>query len=202
MYGEQLYGNLIYSDAPSPINMELENITPNLMLDLPNYYYKSIIMKMVQNTNANQIGKLNFYVQDVLSQLSIDTATWGLEIWEKELGIKTDISKSYQFRREIVKAKIRGSGTTTKSMIKNVAESFSNAEVEVIEDIPNSSFKIKFIGVKGIPPNMAGLVETIEDIKPAHLAYSFEYTFTWWDKVKELTWNTAGEKTWDQLRVY
>ena len=49
---------------------------------------------------------------------------------------------------------------------------------------------------------MASFIEMIEDLKPAHLTYSFEYTYTWWNKLKEITWAQAGMGTWNDLRVY
>lgn len=36
-------------------------------------------------------------------------------------------------------------------MIKNVAETFSGGEVNIIQDNPNYAFVVQFVGVKGIP---------------------------------------------------
>lgn len=201
MYGQYQYGTFSYSDAPLTPD-DIKPFIPDLMKYLPPYYHKIYEMKEIQKTSANELGFLKYFADDIFKQVFLDTATWGLELWEKDLGIITDFSKSDQFRREIIKARLRGRGTVTKKLIKKIAESFTNAEVEVIEQPATFSFVIKFIGVKGIPPNMAGLIEEIENIKPAHLLYSFEYTYTWWDKLKELTWNEASEKTWDELKVY
>jgi len=49
---------------------------------------------------------------------------------------------------------------------------------------------------------MASFIEMIEDLKPAHLTYSLEYTYTWWNMLKEITWAQAGMGTWNDLRVY
>ncbi|WP_235867359.1 YmfQ family protein [Priestia abyssalis] len=200
MYGNYLYGTLAYSDTPT--DEDLNQFIPTLMPYLPPYYYRSRLMKAIQESNAKEIAKVRYTINNVKLQQSIDTATRGLIWWERDLGIKTDLSKPDVFRREIIKAKLRGRGTVTKKLIKNTAESFANAEVDVIEHPSEYSFTIKFIGIKGIPPNMAGLMETIENIKPAHLLYHFEYTYTWWEKLKELTWEDARPKTWNDLRVY
>ncbi|GAD14194.1 hypothetical protein GBL_2411 [Geobacillus kaustophilus GBlys] len=87
-------------------------------------------------------------------------------------------------------------------MIQNAAAAFSGGEVEVIEYPSEYRFEVKFIGVKGIPPNMAGFIDMLEQIKPAHLAYSFKYTYTVWDAVKSLTWAQVNTKTWNELKVY
>mgnify|MGYP001009127868 FL=1 len=116
------------------------------------------------------------------------------------------MSKSNEFRRERIRAKIRGIGTVTKQMIEVVAKSYSNGEVEVIENPADYSFKIKFVGVRGIPANMADLTLTIEEIKPAHLAYTFEFTYITWAEFDGYnkswdTWDTLN-LTWDEFETY
>src|SRR5690606_11212253 len=130
------------------------------------------------------------------------TATWGLAFWEQELGLKTNISKTLEERREIILARLQGIGTVTKDVIKRIAEAFSGGEVEVIEYPAEHRFVVKFVGTIGIPKNIASFIEIIEDLKPAHLVYSLEYTFAKWDWVKELTWAEAGTMTWNQLKEY
>ena len=99
-------------------------------------------------------------------------------------------------------ARLRGMGAVGKNVLIRAAAAFSGGDVDVIEYPAEHRFVVKFIGTLGIPKNMASFIEMVEDVKPAHLAYTFEYTFTWWDKVKELTWAQAGMSTWDNLRTY
>lgn len=202
MYGNNIYGNIEYSRNPSSNNID-EKYKVDLMKYLPYYYQTSEIMKSIQNSNSIEVGNFRYSIDDSINQFFVESATWGLNRLEGIFNIQTDINKSYEERREILKAKLRGSGKVTKEMIKNVAQAFSGGEVEVIEDNPNYNFTIKFIGIKGIPKNMQGLIESIEDIKPAHLGYSFAYTYTTWDFIKNnLNWNEAKVKTWSELKTY
>lgn len=177
-----------------------------LMELLPAYYKNSAQVIELQSSFEHWTEFLNFARDDMFLQLNIDTATWGLELWEKYLGLEIDVSKSREFRRERIKAKIRGTGTVTKQMIENVAKSYSNGEVNVIEDTAGYSFNVKFVGTKGIPENMADLKLTIEEIKPAHLAFTFEYTWMTWDEFDGYNkvfdqWDTLN-LTWDELETY
>lgn len=202
MYGKNLYGTVDYSKSSDYSDIS-EEYKVDLMKYLPWYYQNSDVMKTIQNANSLEVGKLKYSIDDSVNQLFIDTATWGLDRLERIFNIETDINKSYEDRREILKAKLRGTGTVTKQMIKNVSQAFSGGEVEVIEDNVNYNFIIKFIGIKGIPKNMQGLIDAIEEIKPAHLGYSFSYTYTTWDFIKDkLTWNQAKDKSWGELKVY
>lgn len=199
MYGNTIYGTTEYANEVS--TEEIQPYTPDLMKYLPSYYDNSEVMKSIQNSAAIEIGKVKYSKADLLNQFYVDTATWGLSsIWEKPLGIETDLNKSYEDRREIIKAKLRGSGTVTKAMMKNVAQAFSGGEVDILENFSDYSFIVQFIGIKGIPKNMQGLIDMIETIKPAHLGYSFKYTYTVWNFLSKLTWQ--NNKTWDDLKIY
>ena len=89
-------------------------------------------------------------------------------------------------------------------MIKNTAEAFSGGEVEVIENFSDYSFIVKFVGVKGIPKNLALFKKMIEEIKPAHLNYELAFTYTVWSMVMAATntWDDFSNKTWVDLMDY
>lgn len=158
-------------------------------------------MRAIYDVQSFEIDKINYCIEDIQKQFYIDTATWGLAYWEKRYGLETNINISYEQRREIIKAKKRGQGTTTKAMIKNAAEAFSNGEAEIIEVNSEGYFKIKFVGIKGIPDNMEAFKSMLEDIIPAHLGYVFEYTYTTWGEVKKATWGTIKTGSWGDLKT-
>ncbi|HWR07090.1 putative phage tail protein [Sporomusa sp.] len=201
-YGKLLYSTFIYGDQGADAETP-EYTIPDLMRYLPWYYQDSKEMLKLQGTVAEEVGALRYdAIPDLLKQFFIKTATWGLDYWENELGLVTNRSNSYVRRREIIQAKLRGSGTSTKERIKGVAIAFSGGEVDVIEYPEDYRFEVKFIGVLGIPPNMAGFLAMLDEIKPAHLGYSISYTYTVWNMVKPLIWNEAGTRNWGQLRTY
>jgi Uncharacterized protein conserved in bacteria (DUF2313). len=198
------YGTTQYGINEEDNIDEIKLISPDLMKYMPDYYITSKVMNELENSNSLELGRLNYKIRDIKNQLWIDTATWGLSYWEKEYGIETNLLLGYEQRREVLKAKKRGQGTTTKQMIKNVAETFSGGEVNIIQDNPNYAFVVQFVGVKGIPKNMQLFKDMLENIKPAHLGYTIKYTYTVWNVLKEnkLTCNNAKLKTWDELKVY
>ncbi|MBN7773161.1 YmfQ family protein [Clostridium aminobutyricum] len=173
-----------------------------MLLDyMPSYYKDSKVFAALLKAFTDEINANNYAISDLESQFFVDTATWGLSVWEKELNITTDISKAYQERRELIKSKMRGTGTCTIEMIKNTALAYTNAEIEVIEDNPNYKFVVRFIGVKGIPDYIETFKHTIDTIKPAHLSYRVEYNYNTWGEVKEVTWGTIKTGTWGELKT-
>lgn len=204
MYGYIKYGGNQYGEKPSSVGEEINLYRPNLLAYLPPVLREIREFKTIDDIAGYELGLLKLTIQDILNQCFIDTATWGLLLWENEYGIETDLNKSYEERREILKAKKRGHGTVNKKMIKETAEAFSGGEVQILEHPESYSFTVKFIGIKGIPRNLAAFKDMLDSIKPAHLSYDFKYTYTLWAHLKEkgLAWESSKLKTWDDLKIY
>ena len=164
MYSKKIYGISSYLDVPKTHsdNEEIEvKRDINLIESLPSFYHDSDFIKAFMESNSIEADALRLYVDDLIKNLYVSTATWGLDLFEEELGLITDKSIGYEERRERILAKKRGNGTTTKAMIKNTAEAFSGGEVEIIENFNDYSFVVKFVGVKGIPKNLALFMSNI-----------------------------------------
>jgi hypothetical protein len=207
MYSKKTYGVSSYLDIEK-VKEEQDKIEikreADLLEYLPSFYHNSDVIKTFMESNSIEVDTLKAYIEDLIKNLYIKTATWGLDLFEEELGLATDKSISYEERRERILAKKRGNGTTTKAMIKNTAEAFSGGEVEVIENFNDYSFVVKFVGIKGIPKNLTLFKNMIEEIKPAHLNYELAFTYTVWSMVMatDNTWNDFSSKTWVELMTY
>ncbi|MCS4474863.1 YmfQ family protein [Clostridium botulinum] len=138
---------------------------------------------MLKVTNL-EIENIDNLIQDLYKQCFIKTATWGLKFWEENLEIKTDINKTYEERRSIILAKLRGQGTTTKKMMQSVAQSFVDGIVEVIEKNQDYAFQINIESMKGFPYKLDSLYNAINEIKPAHLGTQYNLKSTTKDKIK------------------
>ena len=177
-YGINQYGTVKYGEDRAIVDYDGESFKPDLMRYLP-HFLDGRVITAIMDAIAEEMGITAYNIYDMGMQiLSIDTATHKLSEYERELGLSTNITHTYEDRREIIKAKLRGSGTTTRTMIINAAESFSGGDVDVIEYPEEGYFVVQFIGVKGIPRNMKAFINMLDTIKPAHLAYEFKYTYT------------------------
>jgi len=47
----------------------------------------SYIMRSVWDAQGHEIDRLNDTLDEILEQFFVDTATWGLELWEQFLGL-------------------------------------------------------------------------------------------------------------------
>lgn len=200
MYGKNQYGLIQYAQEKSSDEEQKEYFV-DLARYVPPFLSEIRELKAIYEAEGYAAGLLEHELSDLLDQCFISTSTWGLTRWEQVYGVATNMALSYEQRREILMAKLRGQGTTTAQMIKETAETFSGGEIEVIEDNPNNHFTVRFIGIKGIPRNMNAFISMLEDIKPAHLAYSFEYRYTTWSELINRSWSSAIGFTWDSIRT-
>lgn len=201
-YSENLYSEQFYADI-----QQIEQIeTPDLISYLPPYYQNVKEMVAIQNTLAQELGQINIDIEDLIKQCFVDTATWGLEIWEQIFGIQTDKTKPLDQRRSMIKAKMRGAGTVNIEQIKNIARAFLNGELDVTENFANYSIDIEFTDYGGVPPNRDDLTKILREIIPAHLEINYILNYLLWSVLRNLEWTwddiDAMDITWADLEVY
>ncbi len=166
---------------------------------VPPYYHTSRIFKSILQAEGRELDTLRDRTGELLEQLFADTATWGLELWEREYGLGTSPQLSYGDRRARLKAKMRGVEKVTPAMIKSVSEAYSNGEVEVGFD---GRISIRFVGERGIPSELGLLKKQLEEIVQAHLEIVYEFTYLLWREFDLLTAVVQESMTWKQLETY
>ena len=135
---------------------------------LPWYERESKVFKEICRVEEIEFDKLDLDLEDLNKQFFVDTATWGLAIYEKELGLPIRPNKSLEERRSIIKAKWRGTGKVDAEMIKAIVEAFTKSKVNVSF---NGRINIIFNNEKIIRLNMSDMYNAIDEGKPAHLDY-------------------------------
>ena len=170
----------------------------NLINKLPSFY-DNYITKPIQDSFTVEANLMNDKVEKTLEQFFVDSATYGLDYWEKMLGISKN-TFDIQTRRENIKARMRSRGTTTVSFIKNICEAYSNGEVDIIVNHSDYSFVIDFIGTIGIPRAFAELDKTINEIKPCHLAHSYRFNYNTHSNLANYTHEQLANYTHDEMR--
>jgi len=149
------------------------------------------VTAQIMHSTGLSLDEIEEALKDLVDNLFfVDRATWGLDLFEKELGIEIDHSKGFDERRSIIKAKSRGSGKLTLDLIDSVCDAWKRADVLVTFE--GGTIKIKFVDTGGVPENIDDLKNQIEDIKPAHLPV--EWLYSYWIAGVFDEWNlTAAE---------
>ena len=169
-----------------------------LINKLPSFY-DNYITKPIQNSFTVEANSINDEVENTLNQFYVDSATFGLNYWEKMLGISKN-NNDIQTRRENIKAKMRSRGTTSIEVIKNICEAYSYGEVEIIVNHADYSFEINFIGSIGVPKAFAELDKTVNEIKPCHLAHSYKFNYNTHSDISKYTHEQLANYTHNEIR--
>lgn len=171
----------------------------NLINQLPSFY-DNPVTKPIQDSLSIEANVLKEEIENTFNQLFVESATFGLDYWEKMLGIGKN-NFDYQTRRENIKAKMRSRGTTTLEVIKNIAEAYSYGEVEIEVDHSNYFFWIVFVGSIGVPAAFEQLHETINEIKPCHLGHDYKFTYNNHNDLAKFTHEELSKFTHEELRT-
>jgi len=169
-----------------------------LILQLPRFMRKSMVYDAIFGAIASQIDARALDFEDLCRQMSVETATWALAIYEAELRIPIDPNKSISERRAVIKSKMRGFGKVDSALIKIVADSYTNGDVDV--HFTDGTIVITFTSVVGLPPNIEDLQTAIEEIKPAHLAVLYVYLYNTHQVLSVYTHQDLSAYTHEQLR--
>ena len=166
----------------------IENILPRREL-VPAYYLAHEQSRAIIETLADASLEAKTALADVMDQFFVDTATWGLALWEWQVGLQTDTSLSVDARRAAIRQKLVASGNTTAEMVRGLAESITGYEARVIVN-SDYSFSLEFLGERNelADIDVEEVRSVVEQIKPAHLRFVIS-GITWADvESVDLTW--------------
>ena len=167
-----------------------------MLKKLPSYYRKSKVMQELFESIESEFQRLKDKVTLTENQFFVILSDENITLHEQDTGLTPDPSADMDTRRGRVLSKLRGTGTVTKTMMKNVAASFVNGDIEIIEYPSRYCFGVKFTSRNGVPYNITDIQAMIEEIKPAHLAVEYIFTYRMWEEVL----NTL--KSWEETRSY
>ena len=124
---------------------------------MPGYYRKSKVMNDLVQSIENEFERLKTETALTENQFFVILSDRDIKNHEEDVGLVPDASADIETRRGRVLSKLRGTGTVTKTMMKNVAASFVNGDIEIIEYPSEYCFAVKFTSKTGVPYNIADI---------------------------------------------
>lgn len=140
---------------------------------LPFFYEECPVTETIQEGLSSEANILINKVNNTIDQLYVNSATWGLELWEKFAGVN-ETGGTLNDRRLRVISKLTAKRTTTLKVMEELCKSYVD-EVEVEEIAREYKILLNLIDKKesDIPKeyNLNSLNSSIWEVKPAHLAH-------------------------------
>lgn len=160
----------------------------------PGFFQRS---RFVQDQSQNvgvELDDFRTAFTETLDQFFVNTATWGLDRWESELDLTPAQDQPDAERRSRIISRLRGTGTATISIVKQVAESYDRGSIDVIEDFTAYEVTVEFVDTRGTPPNLDDLKKAVRAVVPAHLDLIYKLRYTLYQELN-------GVYTYDQIRL-
>jgi len=178
----------------------LDSIT--LLDHMPTYYKDSNYTKAILVAISNEFTRYEKDCANTQNELTFYSASNTLDRYERDfvLPISNNYENSYRISKML--SKLRGKGIITEQVIKDIAKSFSNGEVEVSTIPIEYTLIIKFTGVMGIPPNLNDLKEILETLKAADWKIVYEYTYNTYGILGAQTNEALSNFTHEELTTH
>lgn len=138
---------------------------------LPTYYYESRQMNAKCDTTGIEFDNLEVTIQELIEQCFPQTATRGIKLWENFLGIPINTNESLELRRAKVIDKLSRVSPMTPYEMKKSLEKFADT-IEINQTPEEYTFEVVLGSESKIDYILSTIINIVEEIKPAHLAYS------------------------------
>lgn len=144
---------------------EIKALIPSFLLDSP-------IIDSLFTQYGVELESLDNNSIDLLLQIFPQTATWGINLWEQMLNITINETTNLTIRRNKVIAKLAVVNPMNYYNFCTIVSKFAD-RLEVIQNFNDYSLNIKLITTSLFNIALSDIAKTIEEIKPAHLGYTF-----------------------------
>ena len=145
----------------------------DLKTHLPAFITKDDVIRNIADVESKEHKLAIEVIEDLFDQLFVNTATWGLNRWEKLLNLTPLPTDTYEQRRLKILLRLQRKLVSTKKFMEELALRYmdDDSSTELVEYNSNYSFKIILDGHVNYPKDLR---DAIELYKPAHLGYWFE----------------------------
>ena len=137
---------------------------------VPDYYQESSVYQNIISVYLKASQEVDEVRRDLILQLFVQTATWGLDYWENDYAIKPNPGDSLEVRRSRILVKMAGLTTFSKPEALRLANVYSNPKDATFNSIVNEyAFKTRH-NIDNVIDYDA-MIAAFEEMKPAHLEH-------------------------------
>ncbi len=137
---------------------------------LPPFLKKDPNFRAVCDSCSWEHENIRKAILDALDQFFVERATWGLEMWERVLGIPTNPLESTEMRRKTIRLKLRQPGSVTDEFMTKLVNQYISDAQGVVLSFP-SEYRIEILYHGGTILDYSKLRDAINLYIPAHIGY-------------------------------
>ena len=146
----------------------MRNDKVDILKYLPPFLGKDKSFKAANNADSTEHDAIRADLQDLLDQLYVVTATWGIEKWEELVDIAPQDGTDIAARRAAVLLKLRKLPSVTVAFLQSLINRHITDKSGVVE-ADNENYAVNFTIPSGKVPDSNALFIDIDTYIPAHL---------------------------------
>lgn len=153
-------------------NIWLRKNEVDILRYLPYFLSKEPTFKAANAAESAEHERMRLQIQECLEQLFLETATWGLKLWEEYCGLESDETLDYKIRRNRVLDVLNGTETVTKDFLLTLINRYvADKSGSVIEH--NDKYYIDVLIPDGKVTSFMDLEKVLRTFMPAHLGWKY-----------------------------
>jgi len=139
------------------------------------------------------------------AQFSPATATWGMDQWERILGISPKQGMTLEQRRQAVMSKFSGKRLATKEAVEDLIHTITGHQTMITEQFAKYQLELSFLGDEPgfLEMDAEALYESVKNVLPAHLQICLKPVT--WQSIEQaaMTWSKLEQtfSTWGALEA-
>lgn len=139
---------------------------------LPEFLSKDPRFAAVNIADNTEHERLKAAVADIINQLFVNTATWGLDLWEEFCGLQTDLGDAYVQRRARVLDFLNANQVSTLEFITYLVNRYVADKTGIVVDHPENYSLDIFLPDNKIT-SFEDLEKALRIFVPAHIAWRY-----------------------------
>lgn len=142
--------------------------TVNILQYLPSFLSKDKLFRATNDADSVEHDSIRVDLQDLLNQLRILTATWGIEKWEELVDITPRDGADIESRRAAVLLKLKKPPSVTVTFLEKLINRYIADKSGTVTDHPETyttDFNIPLLDKE----SMAGVTRDVRIYIPAHI---------------------------------
>ena len=144
----------------------------NILKYLPYFLFKDKEYKNTGDACSKEHERIRLLIKDCLNQFFVETATWGLDLWEQFLGLPIDKNTDYKTRRAKILSRMNNRQNVTLSFVNYLINLFVADKTGYAVEYPE-----KYLLEIMLPDNRVTDFKALEDILdiyiPAHIGWKY-----------------------------
>lgn len=166
-------GNRLVTDSGNHL---ISSIIPTTFIKLlHNLYWADTFVNALFTSITAVTNKIYNAIYAIKNEFYFDTMVYLVPYYERIMQITPRSDQSLDDRRTVIKARWLSKGNNTLALLQNVLNQWKNGETTV--EFVNGKLKITFHSIYGIPTDFQAVLDTLNIIKPAHLAFLIFYKY-------------------------